>query len=152
MSTFAQTLKSLREERGLSRAAFAKAAGVSQMTVFNAEAKGRMPRPATMTQLAQALGIDVSELSGPTKAAPSARSKRATNGRRTAGAVKQPAVAPKARRAAAKAADSAAIYQAAEVSAPQPSVAEILRAATEALVRATGVRADRLRLDLRIES
>jgi transcriptional regulator with XRE-family HTH domain len=56
-------LARLRFERGLSRPALARAAGVSERTIFRVEHGQALPHGATIGALAAALGCQFSDLS-----------------------------------------------------------------------------------------
>jgi transcriptional regulator with XRE-family HTH domain len=55
-------LKVLREEKYLSQRELAKAANMSPTTVFKLEANQAEPQPRTIRRLAEALGVDPSQL------------------------------------------------------------------------------------------
>lgn len=57
-------IRALREARGLTQAALAKAAGASQSEVSRAESKPGAVRLATLIKLAEALGSSLFEFSG----------------------------------------------------------------------------------------
>ena len=59
-------LRDLRQARGLSLIKLAEEAGVAKMTIVNAEAGRTSPSGRTLSRLASALGVPVSELGSPT--------------------------------------------------------------------------------------
>jgi transcriptional regulator with XRE-family HTH domain len=56
------TIKRLRERRGLTQAALAKAAGVHRVYVAQIEGQTKVPSIATLEKLAKALGVKVGRL------------------------------------------------------------------------------------------
>ena len=55
-------LKALREEKYLSQRELAKAASMSPTTVFKLEANEAQPQPRTIRKLAEALGVEPSQV------------------------------------------------------------------------------------------
>lgn len=61
-SSVGQRLEAARRQRGLSRQALGRAAGLTGQTVANIEAKGMLPRVDTVELLASVLGVETSWL------------------------------------------------------------------------------------------
>lgn len=59
---FAERLVLLREEKGLTRYALAKRAGITATTLTNIEEKGADPQLSTVLALAGGLGVPVRDL------------------------------------------------------------------------------------------
>lgn len=62
--TFAETLKRLRQERGLSQEELARHLGTSRQVVSRYESGARVPKISTVSAFAQALGVPLSALTG----------------------------------------------------------------------------------------
>jgi len=59
---FADNLKRVRAESGLSQTELAKAAGISHSEIYRLEAGTREPRLGTLLKLGRALGVDGADL------------------------------------------------------------------------------------------
>ena len=59
-----QELRNIRLRKGLSQANLSERTGVAEVTISEAEAGKRTPRPSTLRKLAQGLGVEVEDLYG----------------------------------------------------------------------------------------
>jgi len=57
-----ESLRRIREERGLSQRELAARAGVVKSTIYEAEAGRHIPRIQTLEKLADALGVSIADL------------------------------------------------------------------------------------------
>jgi transcriptional regulator with XRE-family HTH domain len=57
-----ESLRQIREERGLSQRELAARAGVVKSTIYEAEAGRHIPRIQTLEKLADALGVSIVDL------------------------------------------------------------------------------------------
>ena len=63
-STFAERLRAIREDKGLSGKELATAAGVKYHTFLSYENQGREPKQETLIKIAAALNVSIDELLG----------------------------------------------------------------------------------------
>ena len=64
--TIGERIRETRKAAGLSAAALARRAGVSEPAIWNWERQGRQPHPGTLAKVAEALGVTESLLANRT--------------------------------------------------------------------------------------